>query len=881
MDETVGCSFSLEHGAEIPFVRLLPGEAVKSYGGFENEVFVLLTNYRICLVTVKHHILRAIPLVAIESVHLSDPSTILIKSKIGGTTSVRGKSHENAAAWYSLLNEAINPKECETLFAWTFAKAVKQSHFCTTNPILVDEEELVRRDFKRLGYDVDHFRICDDNRSFVLCSTYPEVMVVPKGICHKDLADRADSLCKKRWPAVVWRCKATGSVLLRSSQPKLAIFGWRNSWDDKFFQLIHSYIDKYAPGKDLVNFDIRPASRDPRHLRTPVEGVMHCRKHQQKTRYEVLVLPDLDYVQRSFSELMDLLSSDQLLSDQDLVDKKWFRSVKKLLDCAKKCVDFLFDGHSVLVHCCEGWDRTPQIVSLAKIIGDEYYRTIKIQLAYHVYSGLVGPFIFDSLRESRDLAKEMNEEVISFWYYINETNCISINAFYDKTTVGKLPTNGIADNMRVHSSAVQGTENRYRDTPINSAFYSTCSTLRDEQGLASSQVEDTSYEPCALRSRRRGKNLWSACELQKLPLEVERYRQVCGRVQWVPLAQAWERSRNCNDAQRSINALKAYAKLSKRNTQATGATVPLPVVNKNVTDRNREESMERGNPSQETSISDVGGRSQTTPEACVTASRMFKLWSLLLQRFEKFYATATTSEDRVPIRRPKGEIPADLLEIGNGILNAKMPERLSNGKHFLSKLNVSVYAIARAIAATADKMNKDEDSVNQKRTLKEAVESRGTLVSMITSLEHELDRIDARRRGERTRPPSRKYLRIAEMHDVRGGASLRRLLRELMDRLATTQSTIKKLEDTMRRQFVRHKGSSYVVKDRADRGTTSVVPVTSIREYWEPIVGEHKLFQVSPAQKERAGDQGESETPRKSGELNEEEWRRLFNKVRP
>ncbi|KAK6745357.1 hypothetical protein RB195_011843 [Necator americanus] len=414
-----------------------------------------------------------------------------------------------------------------------------------------------------------------------------------------------------------------------------------------------------------------------------------------------------------------------------------------------------------------------------------------------------------------------------------------------------------------------------RPNPLGQGQGST--SQRPSLGLASPQVEDTSYEPCALRSRRRGKNLWSACELQKLPLEVERYRQVCGRVQWAPLAQAWERSRNCNDAQRSINALKAaYAKLCKRNTQATGATVPLPVVNKNVTERNREESMERGNPSQETSISDVGGRSQTTPEACVTTSRTFKLWSLLLQRFEKFYATATTSEDRVPIRRPKGEIPADLLEIGNGILNAKMPERLSNGKHFLSKLNVSVYAIARAIAATADKMNKDEDSVNQKRTLKEAVESRGTLVSMITSLEHELDRIDARRRGERTRPPSRKYLRIAEMHDVRGGASLRRLLRELMDRLATTQSTIKKLEDTMRRQFVRHKGSSYVVRDRADRGTTSVVPVTSIREYWEPIVGEHKLFQVSPAQKERAGDQGESETPRKSVELNEEEWRRLL-----
>lgn len=35
------------------------------------------------------------------------------------------------------------------------------------------------------------------------------------------------------------------------------------------------------------------------------------------------------------------------------------------------------DGASVLVHCSDGWDRTPQLVALAQLILDPYYRSIR------------------------------------------------------------------------------------------------------------------------------------------------------------------------------------------------------------------------------------------------------------------------------------------------------------------------------------------------------------------------------------------------------------------------------------------------------------------------------------------------------------------------
>lgn len=36
------------------------------------------------------------------------------------------------------------------------------------------------------------------------------------------------------------------------------------------------------------------------------------------------------------------------------------------------------EGRPVVVHCSDGWDRTPQIVALAEILLDPYYRTMQV-----------------------------------------------------------------------------------------------------------------------------------------------------------------------------------------------------------------------------------------------------------------------------------------------------------------------------------------------------------------------------------------------------------------------------------------------------------------------------------------------------------------------
>ncbi|KAK6743469.1 hypothetical protein RB195_010621 [Necator americanus] len=328
-------------------------------------------------------------------------------------------------------------------------------------------------------------------------------------------------------------------------------------------------------------------------------------------------------------------------------------------------------------------------------------------------------------------------------------------------------------------------------------------------GSTSHRAADASYEPSAQRARQGGRKLWLACELQKLEREVERHRLKDGskRIRWAPLAEAWERSRHPDDAKRTVAALKAaYAKLSRNILPGTEARVPFVVGEQGV-----EDPTGGGNPTQvDSSFPDVGGGDPASAisEARVIASRTLESKELLLQKFEKFYSIAIADHDRVPVRRPKGEIPKELLEIGNGILATKVPETFSNGKQYLARLNAAVYAIARAIAATADEMTRDGDAVDRNRTLMEAIESRRILIANISTLTNELHRRKAWKRKERTWPPSRK-----------------------------TDSP--------------------------------------------PIVGLGKPFQISPELNDWAKDQGISETPKRSEELNEEEWRSLYSKVKP
>lgn len=63
---------------------------------------------------------------------------------------------------------------------------------------------------------------------------------------------------------------------------------------------------------------------------------------------------------------------------------RWLQHMAGLLRAAVTVVSAVDqEGRPVLVHCSDGWDRTPQIVALAEVLLDPYYRTVEVSFSLH------------------------------------------------------------------------------------------------------------------------------------------------------------------------------------------------------------------------------------------------------------------------------------------------------------------------------------------------------------------------------------------------------------------------------------------------------------------------------------------------------------------
>ena len=172
-----------------------------------------------------------------------------------------------------------------------------------------------------------------------------------------------------------------------------------------------------------------------------------------------------------------------------LESTNWFQIISSVLAAAVKIAVFVDKRNaSIITHCSDGWDRTPQISALSQFLMDPYYRTmygfailiekewcsfghrfstrsghlgnsleeicpiflVFIDCIYqmivqfpcsiefneefllfiieHVYSCRYGTFLCDSEKEATE--KKINEKTISLWTIINEKRDEYLNVYY-------------------------------------------------------------------------------------------------------------------------------------------------------------------------------------------------------------------------------------------------------------------------------------------------------------------------------------------------------------------------------------------------------------------------------------------------------------------
>ncbi|KAK6061826.1 hypothetical protein COOONC_00504 [Cooperia oncophora] len=379
------------------------------------------------------------------------------------------------------------------------------------------------------------------------------------------------------------------------------------------------------------------------------------------------------------------------------------------------------------------------------------------------------------------------------------------------------------------------------------------------------------------RERRKGV-LWSADELTKLAELVERHRIASGRIMWADVVTAWESSRTSGDPERTEAALKAaYANLARRTERGTVRNAP-PAENTleeesqpatTETDLINQDSQQGG----VEPVEHIEERSTSPNGDSETSQPDRTLGDKLRERFDAYYKAAKESHDRQPIRRPKGEIPEGMLQLANEILSEKLGHTNSTNKRTLTALNAAVYAIAKAITTILlDGEAEKAGKTHQK--LREAKALRDTLVSVVSTLSHEL----RRRSGNAPGPPSEQYRVISRIQRVTTTVDIQRLRIRFKDQLKVVNSEIKTIEQALRRQRERQRG--YPAVAREPREGEADVPVAEVREHWKSIIGESQPFHPSDDLQawSRSVQRGEN---RAAVDLSEETWAKIFAKIKP
>ncbi|CAI9539129.1 unnamed protein product [Staurois parvus] len=109
-------------------------------------------------------------------------------------------------------------------------------------------------------------------------------------------------------------------------------------------------------------------------------GGCECPEYYPNCEVVFMGMANIHSIRKSFQSLRLLCTQmpDPANWLSALEGTKWLQHLSMLLKSSLLVVHALDrDQRPVLVHCSDGWDRTPQIVALSKLLLDPYYRTIE------------------------------------------------------------------------------------------------------------------------------------------------------------------------------------------------------------------------------------------------------------------------------------------------------------------------------------------------------------------------------------------------------------------------------------------------------------------------------------------------------------------------
>uniref|UniRef100_A0A8C2G8R5 phosphatidylinositol-3,5-bisphosphate 3-phosphatase n=1 Tax=Cyprinus carpio TaxID=7962 RepID=A0A8C2G8R5_CYPCA len=343
-------------------------------------------------------------------------------------------------------------------------------------------------EYKRMGLPNESWTISKINSNYEVCDTYPALLVTPASIKEDEIKQVASFRVKRRIPVLSWIHPETHATVVRCSQPMVGPTDRRCKEDEHYLQTI---MDANAQSHKLTIFDARQNTVAANHKAK--DGGYENENFYPNMELNFLEIPNIHVMRESLRKLKEVVypTIDEPHWHSSIDATHWLEYIRLLLAGAVKIADKVESSKSsVVVHCSDGWDRTAQLTSLAMLMLDSYYRTLRgfqvllekewisfghkfaarvghgdenhassersplfvqfidcvwqmmrqfpaafefnelflITILDHLYSCLFGTFLYNSDQER--VEKALNSKTVSLWSYINSQPEDFTNPFY-------------------------------------------------------------------------------------------------------------------------------------------------------------------------------------------------------------------------------------------------------------------------------------------------------------------------------------------------------------------------------------------------------------------------------------------------------------------
>ncbi|XP_038630603.1 myotubularin-related protein 8 isoform X1 [Scyliorhinus canicula] len=233
----------------------------------------------------------------------------------------------------------------------------------------------IREEFQRMGVPNEYWEQTDVNEGYETCNTYSTFLCVPKGTSKPIIVGSSKFRSRGRFPVLSYFFKENSAAICRCSQP-LSGFSARCVEDEQMLQAIN----KANPGSPFMYVvDTRPKLNAMAN-RAAGKGYEN-EDHYSNIRFQFNGIENIHVMRNSLQKLLEVCelkapSMSEFLTG--LENSGWLRHIKTVMDAGAFLAKAVAEENaSVLVHCSDGWDRTGQVCSLAALLLDSYYRSLK------------------------------------------------------------------------------------------------------------------------------------------------------------------------------------------------------------------------------------------------------------------------------------------------------------------------------------------------------------------------------------------------------------------------------------------------------------------------------------------------------------------------